>query len=95
MKKKLEKIKILCVFPLLFLALQKSNTTLVGPSPASGSWMHRVEEEHALWRVRRSASVAGGVVGGGLHVFLCKNAKKKYLKMTLVFFLFVASVELS
>ena len=50
--------------------LKKSNTTLVGPSPAPGSWMHRFSSSMPLWRARRSASVAGGMVGA-LHVFLC------------------------
>jgi len=51
--------------------LEKSNTSLVGPSPAPGSWMHRFSSSYMLsWKVQRSASVAGGVVGA-LHVFLC------------------------
>ena len=50
--------------------LKKSNTTLVGPSPAPGSWMHRLRRSMPLWRLRNSASLAGGLVGA-LHVFLC------------------------
>ena len=42
----------------------------MGPSPAPGSWMHRLRRSIPLTRVRRSASVAGGEVGA-LHVFLC------------------------
>ena len=49
---------------------KKSNTTLVGPSPAPGSWMQRFRRSMPSWRARRSASVAVGVVGG-LHDFLC------------------------
>ena len=52
------------------LLLRKSNTTLVGPSPAPGSWMHRLRRSMPSRRIRNSASLAGGLVGA-LHVFLC------------------------
>ena len=46
------------------------STTLVGPSPAPDLCMHIFSNAMPLWRVRSSASVAGGEVGA-LHVFLC------------------------
>ena len=49
---------------------RNSSTTDVGPSPAPDLCMHIFRRAMPLWRVRRSASVAGGVVGA-LHVFLC------------------------
>ena len=48
----------------------KSKTTLVGPSPAPGSWMHLLRRSMPLWRIRNSDSLAGEVVGA-LHFFLC------------------------
>ena len=49
---------------------KKSNITLVGPSPAPGSWMHRLRRSMPSCRTRRSASFAASLVGA-LHVFLC------------------------
>ena len=64
-------IPVLLLHPLYAESrLKKSNTTLVGPSPAPGSWMHRLRRSMPLWRLRNSASLAGGLVGA-LHVFLC------------------------
>jgi len=51
-------------------SLKKSNTTLVGPSPAPGSWMHRLRRSMPSWRARNSASLDGGLVGA-LQTFLC------------------------
>jgi len=50
--------------------LKKSNTTLVGPSPAPGSWMHRLRRSMPSCKTRNSATLVGGVVGA-FHVFLC------------------------
>jgi len=49
---------------------RNSTTTLVGPSPAPDRCMHIFRRATPLWRVRSSATVAGGEVGA-LHVFLC------------------------
>jgi len=51
-------------------SLKKSNTTLVGPSPAPGSWMHRLRRSMPSCKTRNSASFAASLVGA-LHVFLC------------------------
>ena len=51
-------------------SLKKSNTTLVGPSPAPGSWMHRFSSSMPSCKTRNSASLDGGLVGA-LQTFLC------------------------
>ena len=52
------------------LLTRNPSTTLVGPSPAPDLCMHIFRRAMPLWRLRSSASVAGGLVGA-LHVFLC------------------------
>jgi len=50
----------------LYDSLKKSKTTLVGPSPAPGSWMHApVEEEHALVVEESQFNLTRGRVGWG------------------------------